>query len=297
MVTKLSSVVPDAVKEMPVREYLRRAYPLMGGGRIVRLLNVRQFRINGEKAQPDAGVTGGDEVVLYADFNCDSSLDIIFDDGKMVVFIKPAGLPVDADNLGIGADTVLSRLKLLDPCARLVHRLDAQTSGVMLAAYDEETERLLVNAFRQHLLKKTYFSLCEGRFSKASGSIVSYISKDSSSARVSVSSTRTENGLEAKLDYKVINEHAQSGLKLTLLEVTIETGRTHQIRSQLSKIGHPIIGDDKYGNYGTNKALGAKELCLASREIRLGTDAALGIYAGKSFMCPREKIKWLTAEM
>lgn len=297
MVTKLSSVVPDAVQEMPVREYIRRAYPLMGGGRIVRLVNARQFRINGEKAQPDAIVTGGDEVVLYADFDCDSSLDTIFDDGKMVVFIKPAGLPVDTDSLGIGADTVLSRLKLVNPCARLVHRLDAQTSGVMLAAYDDDTERLLVNAFRQHFLKKTYYALCEGRFSKTSDSIVSYISKDSSKARVSVSSTRAENGLQAKLSYKVVNELSKNGLKLSLLEVTIETGRTHQIRSQLSAIGHPIIGDDKYGNHGTNKSLGAKEMCLASRKIRFGNDAALGIYAGKSFICPREKIKWLTAEM
>ena len=297
MVTKLSSIVPQAVTDMPVREYLRRAYPLMGSGRIVRLVNAKQFRINGEKTQPEACVSGGDEVVLYADFMIDRSLDTIFDDGRMVAFVKLAGLPVDTDNLGIGEDTVLSRLRLVNPCARLVHRLDTQTSGVMLAAYDDDTERLLVNAFKQHLLKKTYYALCEGRFSKSTGSIISYISKDSSAARVTVSSSENENGLQAKSDYKVIKEYCKDSITMSLLEVTIETGRTHQIRAQLSGIGHPIIGDDKYGDHSANKVLGIREMCLASREIRFGSNAALGSYARKAFICPKEKIKWLTAEM
>ena len=297
MVTKLSSIVPQAVTDMPFREYLRRAYPLMGSGRIVRLVNAKQFRINGEKAQPDASVNGGDEVVLYADFMFDRSLDTIFDDGRMVAFVKLAGLPVDADNLGIGEDTVLSRLRLVNPCARLVHRLDTQTSGVMLAAYDDDTERLLVYAFKQHLLKRTDYALCAGRFSRSTGSIISYISKDSSAARVTVSRYETENGLQAKSEYRIVKEYSKDGINMSLLEVTIETGRTHQIRAQLSSIGHPIIGDDKYGDHSTNKTLGIREMCLASREIRFGSDTALGSYAGKSFICPKEKIKWLTAEM
>jgi 23S rRNA pseudouridine955/2504/2580 synthase len=167
----------------------------------------------------------------------------------------------------------------------------------MLAAYDDDTERLLVNAIKQHLLKKTYFALCEGSFSKPTGSIISYISKDSSAARVTVSRDETENGLQAKSDYKVIKEYCKDGITMSLLEVVIETGRTHQIRAQLSGIGHPIIGDDKYGDHSANKALGIREMCLASREIRFGSDAALGSYAGKAFICPKEKIKWLTAEM
>ena len=295
MTTKLSSVVPNAVSALPLREYLKRAYPMLGSGRTARLINARQFRINGEKTQPDARVNGGDEVILYADCEYDFTLDIIFDDGRLAAFVKPAGLPVDADSLGIGEDTALSRLKLINTEARLVHRLDAQTSGVMLAVYDDDTERMLINAFKQHLLQKMYFALCAGRFSENVASIVSYISKDSNTSRVSVSDRDKGNGMEARSAYRVVKEYAKNGITLTLLEVTIETGRTHQIRAQLSHIGHPIIGDEKYGNFGTNKTLGMQEMCLASREIRFADDKAFGTYAGKCFICPKEKIKWLTA--
>ena len=297
MVTKLSSVVPDDVKSMPVREYLKRAYPTLGSGRTVRLINEKQFRINGEKTQPDTCVNGGDEVILYADCKYDLSLNMIFDDGRLAAFVKPAGVPSDADNLGIGEDTVLKRLRLCNADARLVHRLDTQTSGVMLAAYDDETEQLLVNGFRRHLLIKTYYALCLGGFSNPTGSIRSFISKDNNAARVSVSAIDNENGLEARSDYRVIKTFVKNGITLTLTEVVIQTGRTHQIRAQLSHIGHPIIGDDKYGDYEANKALGIHEMCLSSREIGFCDSKELGAYAGKMFICPKEKIKWLAAAM
>ena len=165
----------------------------------------------------------------------------------------------------------------------------------MLAAYDDDTERMLINAFKQHLLQKMYYALCAGRFSKNAGDIVSYISKDKTASRVSVSDREKGNALEARSAYRVVKEHVKNGITLTLLEVMIETGRTHQIRAQLSHIGHPIIGDEKYGSYDANKTLGIQEMCLASREIRFSYDKALGTYAGKCFICPKEKIKWLTA--
>lgn len=295
MTTRLSSIVPQRVKSMPVRDYLRRAYPMLGAGRVTRLLGSRQCRLNSERAQADSNVKAGDEVTLYADFEYDLSLDTIFDDGKLIAFVKPSGLPVDVDSYGIGADTVLARLQIHQSTARLVHRLDTQTCGVMLAAFDEETESLCLNAFRKHLLQKTYYALCLGPFAEKTGAITSFISKDSEAARVSVSSDKHTDALEARSDYHVLKELNIQQNKLSLLEVNITTGRTHQIRAQLAHIGHPVLGDEKYGNYSVNKALALHQMCLASREIRFSDNKELGIYAGKTFVCPKEKIKWLNA--
>ena len=283
MLTKLESSVPGGVNGMRVATYLDRAYPMLGRVRINKLLSARQVKLNGERAGGEALVSSGDTIVCYLEGKYDLMLRIIYSDAHMLCFAKPAGLPVDKDDMGIGEDTVLSRLKLINPDARLVHRLDTGTAGVMLAALDEDAEKELVRLFREHLVEKHYSATVTGRMPEKHGTIRGYITKDAKQSRVKAVSAYSSGALEAETRYSVRKEYKQQGILLSVLDITIPTGRTHQIRAQLSSIGHPLLGDDKYGDRDINRRLNKTETDLTSEKIIIRDCEAAGRYRGLSF--------------
>ncbi|MBQ3763175.1 MAG: RluA family pseudouridine synthase [Clostridia bacterium] len=283
MITKLESVVPEGIENMSAAAYLDRAFPLLGKGRISRLLSERQLRVNGEKTGAGSSVNGGDTLALYVDGGYDRSLKLLYDLGGLVAFIKPRGLPSDADENGIGEDTALSRLKLIHPGARLAHRLDAGTYGVMLAATDAETLALLEDLFRQHLLIKRYSATVVGRMPKPHDALKAYLVKDAASSRVRVSDRRVQNALEIETDYFVRRSYAKNGIELSRLSIVIPTGRTHQIRAHLGHVGHPLLGDDKYGDRSVNRLLGVSAVDLRCDEISIKSVPEAGIFAGMRF--------------
>lgn len=125
--------VPKGVREMPIRAYLARAYPMLAGWALRDALKKRDVRVNGRK---DAQcVRGGDVVRVYLPEESlfAQPLSILYEDGDILALEKPSGLPVDVDADGVGEDTVARRLERLRPGAHIAHRLDAGTGGVLLA--------------------------------------------------------------------------------------------------------------------------------------------------------------------
>ncbi len=284
MTSRFESKVPSGVSRMSAAEYIARAWPLLGKQRVNRLADARQLKINGERAGGGASVSGGDELLFYLDGTYDTSLKIIFDDGGLMVFIKPRGLPTDADDRGIGEDTALTRLKKLNPDARLVHRLDAGTEGVMLAAANDETETLLNALFSRHLLTKQYSATVIGLMPQPRDELKAFLTKDAKNSLVSVSGKKRPGALEIVTSYIVKNSFSERGVDLSRLNIFIPTGRTHQIRAHLSFIGHPLLGDDKYGNRLINRRLGASETDLSCCEISFPELPEAGKYAGMRFI-------------
>ena len=180
----LTHRIPPGVPETPARRYIRRAWPLLPERDVRDAFARRDVKKNGARIAPADTVRGGDELTLYV--NATFPLDVLFDDGHLLAVVKPQGLPVDVDQDGVGEDTLLARLRAYNENARLLHRLDAQTGGVLLAALEEKTYQNGLAAFREHQLAKTYRAVAKGPFPAEAGEWRDYLFKDARRATVRV---------------------------------------------------------------------------------------------------------------
>ena len=277
--------VPEGVPPTPLEKYLRRAWPMLPGGALRRALSQRDVRVNGARSGAEATVRGGDELKVYIDAQTlEPHASILWTDDKLIVAVKPQGLPVDVDRDGVGADTLLSRLRRRWPEARLCHRLDAQTGGIVLAAADEAVGAQALEAFRDHRgLRKTYHALAFGRFERSSGTLNAWLMKDAGRGVVKVVHRPEPGARPIETRYRV-GEAAGPGLYHVALEPV--TGRTHQLRAHMADFGHPLLGDDRYGDRAANRRYPGAKLCLWHEKLVIADDSALADYRGRVFEAP-----------
>ena len=277
--------VPSEVGPMPLEKYLRRAWPLMPGRVLRDALKKRDVKLNGARVGADAAVKGGDELALYIP---DSWLapepEVLFSDDRLIVAVKPQGLPVDADRDGVGADTLLTRLQGRWPGARLCHRLDAQTGGIVLAAADEAVWQQAFEAFRDHRgVTKRYAALAFGRFERPEGTLSAWLVKDARRGDVRVLHRDAPGAKPITTRYRA-GEEVAPGLYRVALEPV--TGRTHQLRAHMADFGHPLLGDDHYGDRAANRRFPGAKLCLWHEALYVSGDSPLVDYRGRRFEAP-----------
>lgn len=278
--------VPETIARDALSRYLKRAWPLLPGFVLRDLLKKKDVRVNGVKSGRDDFVRGGDVLEIYADAKYfEIPAEVIFDDGKLIAVVKPQGLPSLPDADGAGADTMEVRLQRVHPEARLCHRLDAGTGGVMLAAADEAVAAQAFEAFKAHRIRKTYRALLVRRPPKDECTLYAHLLKDAKHAEVRVTDRPAPESKPIETRVKMLRETQG------LFEVELEpvTGRTHQLRAHMAHIGCPILGDDKYGDREINKNRGfAGRLCLWCAEIEIPVGSPLTGYVGEKFHadCP-----------
>ena len=196
-------------------------------------------------------------------------LDILYEDNHLLVVVKPAGiatmgLPEGEETLlTVAKDYVKHRYdKPGNVYLGVVSRLDFPVSGVIVFARTSKAAARLNDQFRDHHAEKTYHAIVEGRIAPEEALLVDHLCEDPRHRKMWVTARPTAQSKEARLRYKRL----QCVRDRSLLEVTLETGRKHQIRLQLSHAGHPILGDRKYGsraNFPQGIALHAKRLVIA----------------------------------
>ncbi|WP_053368570.1 RluA family pseudouridine synthase [Bacillus sp. FJAT-27245] len=179
-------------------------------------------------------------------------ISILFEDNHLLLVEKPVNVPVQKDSSGcldlltmLKVDLKIRYQKPGDVYLGLVHRLDRPVGGAMVFAKTSKAASRLSDMIRRHVIERHYIVVVHGTPDKKKGQLVHYLYKDHRKNKVSVVSPSHPNGKKAVLDYKVM----ESKRGLSLLSVKLHTGRPHQIRVQLSAMGNPIFGDQKYGEH------------------------------------------------
>src|SRR5246127_179122 len=234
--------------------------------RVQQLIGQGQVLVDGKIAKASLRLRGGEEVSVLGPAKReplraipeDIPLEIVYEDDDLAIVNKPAGMMVHAGagateddrNRGTLVNALLHRFGQLSDVGGelrpgIVHRLDKATSGLIVVAKNDETHRKLAAQFAGRQVKKTYIALVHGWVAADQGTINRSISRDS--VRRVRMTTRRPGGREAISHYRVKKRIDSAFGKFTLLQIKIDTGRTHQIRVHLSSLGHSVVGDTVYG--------------------------------------------------
>ena len=267
--------------------WFKRHYPAIGHGRLEKLLRTGQIRVNGKRARAGTRLAPGDRVRVpplpeggedraprraappmdEADVDMVQSA-VIYRDGDMIALNKPPGLPVQGGSrVARHLDAMLDALRFdATDAPRLVHRLDRDTSGVLLLARHAAAARELTALFRNRQLQKLYWALVVGVPKPTQGRIDAPLAKRQVGAGERVIAT-AEGGQRAITDYTLIET---AGRRLSWLALMPRTGRTHQLRAHTASVfGHPVVGDGKYGGEAAFPAGFEPRLHLHARALAL----------------------------
>ncbi|HET7730104.1 MAG TPA: RluA family pseudouridine synthase [Usitatibacter sp.] len=242
---------------------------------VYRIVRSGEVRVNSRRVQASTRVAAGDRIrlppVRVAERPEDIpaphfKLPILFEDEALVALDKPSGIAVHGGS-GV-AHGVIESLRSMRPEARmleLVHRLDRETSGVLLIAKKRASLTALHGMMRERAMDKRYLVGVKGRFRNEMQRVRLALAK-----RVSAEGEKRVSVAEGGQEAETVFRRLARGERFSILEAELLTGRTHQIRVHLAHLGHPVLGDDKYGDFDLNKALrkeGLKRMFLHAASL------------------------------
>lgn len=301
--------------------FLSKAYPNLKSSLVCKLMRKKRIKLNGARVEPNVILKEGDVFRFYlsdellakkptareSDFReISGEINVIYEDENILLVDKPAGLVVHEDNENT-ADTLINRVLSylyqkgeFDPeqensfTPALVNRIDRNTSGIVIAAKNAEALRILNQKIRDREIQKLYLCAVIGAPKPPSATLTAYLKKLPDENRVLISNTPKDDYLTIKTKYRVMESNGE----LSLVEVDLLTGRTHQIRAHFAHIGHPLLGDGKYGDNAINKRYHAKTqaLCAQTLKFKFTTDAGILEYLnGKSFSIKDKNDIWFVS--
>ena len=282
-------IIPPEAEGTKIADFLRSALPDLPESVLRRIFSARDVRLDNVRAARDQIVTGGQTLKIWlpeawtAAPSADSSLSIVFEDENILLVNKQAGISVEADARGGVTLTDLCTDYILrkDPAAfrpAACHRLDNRTCGLCLFAKNQQALDILLEAFHDRTLEKYYICLVRGIMKPPEAVCRAWLIKDARQARVRITDRPGQGARPIITGYETLESGPVSRLRVHLV-----TGRTHQVRAHLAALGHPILGDDLYGDRDFNRREKARGLKLCAVSLKLDTKGRLPGLDGRTF--------------
>ncbi len=290
-----------------IDKFLLKTFKNLPQSLMYKYIRKKRIKINDKRCDISTKLSNGDEISLYIndelltpsikqyDFlNAPSKINIVYEDDNILLLNKKPGLIVHQDDT-YHFDSLIARVKhyLYDKgeynpdkensfVPSLVNRIDRNTGGIVIAAKNAEALRILNQKMKDRELEKKYLCVVHGILKEKSAVLKDFLEKNESQNRVYILKNKTPNSKTIITKYQVLKEKNN----LSLLEVTLLTGRTHQIRAHMAYIGHPLMGDGKYGTNKINKNSGYKWQALYSYKLKFNftkPSGSLEYLNGKEF--------------
>ena len=263
---KLRFDVPPGQKKERIDLYLSAHIENATRSKVQKLIEASLVKVNGNFVKPSYKVLPNDVIEAVIPISPrpeetepeDIPLNIVYEDEYLIIVNKPAGMvahPAYSNYTGTLVNALLHHTKKLSEFNEpgrpgIVHRLDKDTSGLLVVAKDEWTHAQLAKQFSKHTIEREYWTVVWGKLKERKGEIDTFITRSKKDRKKFTSSI--SEGKHAITFYEVLEEYEYA----TLLKINLKTGRTHQIRVHLSSINHPVFGDPTYGGreivYGSN---------------------------------------------
>lgn len=254
-------------KNQKLKSILKKQYPLLSEIKIDKLLKSKSIKINDKRINKNEQVKKGDLITVYFDFdNLSLKVDKVFEDENVLIINKQKKVEVVSSSTD--KQTIQSELSKQYPFIKAVHRLDTNTVGLLVFAKNELAYNELLNAFKEKRVQKIYYAIVFGENIRQSESFSDEITKDIETGTSKI--MQSEASLNARLSYRLIERKGD----LALIEIELETGRTHQIRAQLGFHKIYVLGDGKYGDKLLNRKYKVDYQLLQANQIRFNFTAS-----------------------
>lgn len=292
----LNFTIPKDQDDRDIKSVLLDMFPRLKMSEVAKLIKHGDIRVNGVRERENEKVFFGDDIEIYIDPDrvTPAPIEVVFEDDNMLVVNKMPGMSCLSDK-DDGKPTVYSQcVDYMRKTAQfdsrglnvpyVCHRLDHNTGGVMLVAKNQYYFEHISKAIKERRVKKFYYAIVVGIPYKAQAELKGFLTKDSENAKVRVSDRPMKDAKPVLCKFRLLGQNAG----LSLLEVELITGRTHQIRAQLAYFDLPILGDDKYGDRKANKQWGVNIQALWAYKLAFssGKGTALEYLNGEEFRSP-----------
>lgn len=279
-------------------KFIVKNCPALPSSLMFKYIRTKRIKVNGRRAEISTRLKEGDTVEAYIndeffvsvqpkyDFlSAPAKLDIVYEDENILLADKKQGLLVHPDKNEY-SDTLIARIQhyLYDKGEyrpqdensfrpALANRIDRNTGGIVIAAKNAESLRILCDKIKYREIEKKYLAVIHGVPKKKTDLLEGYLEKNEEKNKVFLKSGKTDSSLTIKTRYTVLESRAG----LSLVEVELLTGRTHQIRAHMASICHPLLGDGKYGKSSADKKMGFDKQALYSYSLKFDFKTNAGI--------------------